>query len=395
MTSTPQQPALPWEITDAIIDHLHDLRTLGACSLVCSEWLIRSRYHIFSTVQLWPWRVRRFFELASSSECTFTNLVMRVEVDDSRERMKAREARILNRDGQEERRKGEEVLVLFREMMAHPDIHCLTKVNSIQIQNVDWTALTPSEQTVLRGRLATFSQLKRLELHGVVFHDLREVVRIYLEHTIASATTVAVSTNLRTIELGTEDSIPVVLSCVGNPDRPQHVMGMKLQNIKTNHLQYIHTMLKKYNGLTNALDLSHLSALRTLDIEGLTISKHNQLSMVEKILPKILGRIESPFFESIELKFRLEDSADVECINWRHLEGALLALHFFGMGRVRLVCEIPSDSPTKEDRVERWIRASMSDLDERGVLDLHVVREKGVDDQTAGLFNPSFWYWFY
>src|SRR5271156_324873 len=88
---------LPGEITDAIIDHLQsDLRALGICGRVCSEWLIRSRYHIFSTVQLWPWRrarVRRFFELAKSRSCTFTHLIHRIELDDSRAKEKTQDVR--------------------------------------------------------------------------------------------------------------------------------------------------------------------------------------------------------------------------------------------------------------------------------------------------------------
>ena len=46
-------PVLPAEITDIIIDHLHDQpHALSACSLTCSNWLPRSRLHRFRDVEL-------------------------------------------------------------------------------------------------------------------------------------------------------------------------------------------------------------------------------------------------------------------------------------------------------------------------------------------------------
>ena len=42
---------LPQELTDAIVDHLHDDRpSLQACALVCSAWLDPSRYHLFRSL---------------------------------------------------------------------------------------------------------------------------------------------------------------------------------------------------------------------------------------------------------------------------------------------------------------------------------------------------------
>ena len=262
ITLTPQmlqRPALPWEITDAIIDHLHsDIRALGVCSSICSEWLIRSRHHIFSTVQLWPWRVRRFFDLASQQNCTFTSHVSRIEVDDSRARSNGKASW---RSGLEGLEGSDEVR--FSDAMSQSDAPCLAQVKTIQVRNVDWTALSSTEQAVLRERLAKFSKLNRLEFQDVVFHDLREVVRIvgsfpilqhltanvsfmkYLEHTVASAVTLELSSNLHSVEIGTDDAIPVVLSCIAACDGPEHVRGLQLRNIKQNHLQYVHRMLKK------------------------------------------------------------------------------------------------------------------------------------------------------
>ncbi|OBZ73453.1 hypothetical protein A0H81_06663 [Grifola frondosa] len=44
---------LPPELTDRVIDHLHDdARSLRACALVCRAWLPRARYHLFHDISL-------------------------------------------------------------------------------------------------------------------------------------------------------------------------------------------------------------------------------------------------------------------------------------------------------------------------------------------------------
>ena len=53
MTAIQSVPDLPAELTDAIIDHLHDDKpTLSKCSLVCNSWLDSSRYHLFHTIRV-------------------------------------------------------------------------------------------------------------------------------------------------------------------------------------------------------------------------------------------------------------------------------------------------------------------------------------------------------
>ncbi|OCH90374.1 hypothetical protein OBBRIDRAFT_730925, partial [Obba rivulosa] len=44
---------LPQEMTDTIIDFLHDdAAALRSCSLTCRTWLVRSRHHLFSEIKL-------------------------------------------------------------------------------------------------------------------------------------------------------------------------------------------------------------------------------------------------------------------------------------------------------------------------------------------------------
>lgn len=46
-------PKLPMELTDAILDQLHDdIPTLLTCSVICSSWLQATRYHLFYSLRI-------------------------------------------------------------------------------------------------------------------------------------------------------------------------------------------------------------------------------------------------------------------------------------------------------------------------------------------------------
>lgn len=53
--SSPEEPRLPQEIFDNIIDHFHkDVHSLEICSLVAPAWLASARVHLFRQVELTP-----------------------------------------------------------------------------------------------------------------------------------------------------------------------------------------------------------------------------------------------------------------------------------------------------------------------------------------------------
>ncbi|OCH88952.1 hypothetical protein OBBRIDRAFT_733502 [Obba rivulosa] len=58
----PASRALPPELTDKILDYLHDdIASLKACSLACRVWLPSCRYHKFSYIHLsGPKKLERF-----------------------------------------------------------------------------------------------------------------------------------------------------------------------------------------------------------------------------------------------------------------------------------------------------------------------------------------------
>ena len=220
---------------------------------------------MFCRIQLWPWRVHRFFELAHETLCTFTNHVRRIEMDDLRTKVK--EGEVLE-TGSEAVARG-----MMFEMMLLPHPPCFAGVQSIRISNVDWTFFSMNEQSTVRNNLSRFIRLDRLELQGVVFHDLREVVRIvnvltalqhltanisfkkYLEHTIPLATTLRLTSNLRSLETGTEDGIAAMLGCITASDDAEKIQVLKLHNIKPGHLPYMKSLLKKSRRNFQRVDL--------------------------------------------------------------------------------------------------------------------------------------------
>ncbi|KAJ7592955.1 hypothetical protein C8J56DRAFT_1045398 [Mycena floridula] len=73
---------LPQELVEQCLDFL-DIATLKNSSLVCRAWLVRARFHIFSTVQLnldQQERAPRFLELLVSQNCTFSESIQHLEL---------------------------------------------------------------------------------------------------------------------------------------------------------------------------------------------------------------------------------------------------------------------------------------------------------------------------
>jgi hypothetical protein len=60
---------LAQEVVDELIDALHgiDAESMKACGLVCTRWVDRSRYHLFSRVSISAKMIFSFFELVDAS----------------------------------------------------------------------------------------------------------------------------------------------------------------------------------------------------------------------------------------------------------------------------------------------------------------------------------------
>lgn len=71
------------ELVDFMIDFLHDDElTLGACALVCKQFIPSSRFHLFNTVLLRPHRAESFSDLLNSAHVTFLHHLHSVKIDE-------------------------------------------------------------------------------------------------------------------------------------------------------------------------------------------------------------------------------------------------------------------------------------------------------------------------
>jgi hypothetical protein len=80
-------PHLPAELTDSIIDFLHDdEESLINCSLVCKAFLPVTRFHIFRNLLLDQWNVVGFIDLITQSSATVAPYVHRLAIDQGKSR---------------------------------------------------------------------------------------------------------------------------------------------------------------------------------------------------------------------------------------------------------------------------------------------------------------------
>jgi hypothetical protein len=78
-TSTPMVQPILIEITECILDFLHDdVKALKNCSLVCKLWLPTTRFHLFRSLTITP---GNFFQLSSPRESTLCNVIMDLRLE--------------------------------------------------------------------------------------------------------------------------------------------------------------------------------------------------------------------------------------------------------------------------------------------------------------------------
>lgn len=262
--SVSSQPRVPIELSDAVLDKLaSDRNMLGVCGLVCSQWLQRSRIYLFCTVRLWPCRVERFLALLDSPDCTFGPYVSRIEISD------------------DERLCGDSADARLYAALTSHTLGRLTHVESIRLRKIDWTTFSLAEQSEIAVCLASHKRLKCLVFDSVVFHDLREVVRIahcfpllehisasihfskYPEYTIPAATTLHLPSSIKTVELYTQDATQVFLSCLCRHSSLAGtnlgVRTLKLFSMTRKDLPYVTNTLRQLGPILRHLLLSFSS----------------------------------------------------------------------------------------------------------------------------------------
>jgi len=86
MSDTP--PRVPAELTDVVVDFLHDdKKSLGNCALVSKEWLSVARYHLFREIYIHESNVNEFKKLITSRSTTvMPHHIHSVVIDEIRSR---------------------------------------------------------------------------------------------------------------------------------------------------------------------------------------------------------------------------------------------------------------------------------------------------------------------
>jgi hypothetical protein len=148
--TTSSLPRLPAELTDVVIDFLHDDEDgLANCSLVCKAWLPATRYHIFENLVLDPWSIESFVDLITQPLATVAPVIHQLAIDMNRTRFHT----IFN-------------LILTR----LPRFHMLRR---LELRRVRWYAL--NDQAIKAINFA-FGGIAELSISHNTFWDPKEVV---------------------------------------------------------------------------------------------------------------------------------------------------------------------------------------------------------------------------
>ncbi|KAG5646141.1 hypothetical protein DXG03_004380 [Asterophora parasitica] len=401
-----QMPKLPGEVVDSVIDCFSsDMKALGICSLVCSEWLHRSRFHLFSTVHLSSWRIRTFSELIRSPACTIAPYVSQIEISGSSRASKGPQCDSVTT-----------VCDALSLIASHQPSFSL-RVTSIQLRNFDWTTFDFPDQTTIARNLTRLTSTTRLELHRVVFQDMRSLIRLldsipsilhasatnimfttYMDHLVSPA----LPKSLTSLELGPGDEVPAFLrslaACSGS-DAVPGIRSLTLYGLRDEDIGYLSPALRTLRhslqhlrvvfwegrtctaqracaqvqaeeDLTRGIVLSSLSCLRTVSLEiedqSRLIDTHTCSPRMAASLPAVLSILASEELEDMEISFR---SAAVN-VDWSRAADALLSQrpHFGNFNNVRVKLPLfHEDGRLGVKELEEEVRGSMAPLHESRV----------------------------
>ncbi|KAJ7016957.1 hypothetical protein C8F04DRAFT_487532 [Mycena alexandri] len=237
--------AIPTEIFERIMDDLYadlDLRSVGLCALVSSEWTPRSRYLLFSAVDLACSDFSGFLELLGSRTCTLASAVCTLHVDAEPD------------DGA-----SAEAVCSF---VTSWEFGRLARVQSLRLSNIDWTRFSLFEQAAIESGFARLIQLTKIELLSLSFHDLKSALRLassfprlthlrlidlrfskYLEYNISSAKTHPIPCAWENVEIESGDAVPAFLGCLC-ANVAVGIRVLKLVHIDEDHRSRVHEALR-------------------------------------------------------------------------------------------------------------------------------------------------------
>jgi hypothetical protein len=371
---------LPPELTDTVIDYLHDDKhSLAACSLVCQAWVPASRYHLFGSVTIPPRKVQSFIDIIYSRTCTIRPHVSRFVVDQL------------------------PPLQQFQTIVVA--IHTLPFVRSLYLRN---TVLVPSpaELRVIAGSM--FGRIINLILENVGFGTFDDFVLFMssfprLETFVVRQLSWSLETSLSRVWWTTPSTLRVLdlqicpvagilrWICSPSPIPPVHTvhfrglttpwlfgvqyflraLGSSLHHIS---LRYYFSPKEIIKGpdLCRLLDLSHNCALRTIDLDMTLHQLFLPLSPLVDGTPLLLSQITSHAMEEVTLRLSLYSIYDINALDWESLARVFALPQFSSLRRIH--CQIGYS--TDEVVTQSWqtlIQAKLHACHGRGLLRISVV----------------------
>ncbi|EGO03891.1 hypothetical protein SERLA73DRAFT_84078 [Serpula lacrymans var. lacrymans S7.3] len=370
---------IPPEITDHIIDHLHeDVHSLTTCSLVCKEWLPASRHHLFSSISLHPWKKDSFLRLVESPIATFAPYVRRVYMREGRGAY-TWEKRWLNE--------------------ALPRMKALTRVETLEVERVTWEFLgTEARQSFL----TIFKGIKKLKLQHFEFRsfcDLMQFIDAFpaledLQFDIVkwekesieldSPTQYHRPPNLRVLSLSCTRKASI-LNWIQSGEREPAVHTLHLWELSEKDVSAIPTFLSSVGSslqelhirfdddfyFADALDLvqqmkiSDVTELRAFHVHNLFL---DQTTPDMDWVLELYRHIQSPHIQevTIGLVYAVSGlvSGPVEKIDWDSLADILSQPQFAGLQSVKVILNV------KDDLGMELIRQHFAKVRDRGILSI-------------------------
>ncbi|PCH33762.1 hypothetical protein WOLCODRAFT_112452 [Wolfiporia cocos MD-104 SS10] len=369
-------PFLPPEISDYILDYLHDdTRSLAACSLTCRDWVPTARYHLFASVTLHSARLC----------AAFANLVQRSPLI-------APYVRELNVSKLSKHAESDSLLVertlrtiLTRLEQTHTLSVSLLNAQSIAIMQSSLTRNPSVTELHLQfcefatfgdviDLLSAFPELESLALRGVSWGDAS------LGHHAPRATSfpklrklrlgrdVDTSTLLDFVLCGSHHrSITELAACCTSEDGAAAV-GALIENIGPSlrhlELEWCPSRLDvDAIFLPRALSPRPRSALESVSLRCV-IPQDCSIPWVNAFL----FDLESARIKQIAVEIRL--LGDLDALNWEEFQKMLSEARFGGLEKVLVKVNLWSGVPLDKQEVKDILRKKLLNLEARGILHL-------------------------
>ncbi|KAF8964422.1 hypothetical protein BDZ97DRAFT_1919105 [Flammula alnicola] len=217
-------PAFPKELCDVIIDYLHDDKeVLTKCSLVCTDWLPSTRFHLFSYVQLVSIDIDVALDVICAPQSTIPSHIRRLEIDN-------------NFDSSTE--------FVNKVLAGLPPLGVLEHLTLVQ---VEWSSLSPDA----RAHLQSLSKIiKTLGLYNIDFGTFNQLLEFITSIPL-----------LETLSLSSITCNPSNESVISVLPPPLKTLKIEIDEHEFSFLEWIF------------FDSQPVPSLHTLSLSGITLDR--------------------------------------------------------------------------------------------------------------------------